>query len=801
MSILFDVVRATRRLRRSVGNTVLGVLILGLALGSAAALIAVVRASLLEPLPYGHPEELVALWEVNRPRNDNHNVVSPANFLDWRDRATSFSDMALYTWTGVALTGEGTPERISGRAVTPNTFDLLNVKPILGRLFTSADADSGAVPTMLLSYGLWQRRFGGKSEVVGKTVTTESGVAQIIGVMPKSFLQLGSEEYWEPFRLNQSMRIRRGRYTMALARLKPGKTLADAQSEMSRIGVALEQENTGFNSGWGVRVMPLREDVIGSVGKPLMLLLGAVGLVLLIAASNLGNLLLVQADARRRDFAVQRAMGASRARVTFGWMVECSLLAVGGAAAGAVFAWWAVELAPRFAGEVPRIGNAHLDGPLLAGMVVAALGLGVLLGFASIMGALKGDPGATLRSATDRILGGVATRRFRAVLVAGQFALAVVLLHGAGLMLRSLSRLQEVKPGFEPKGVLTADLSLPDSRYSDHARQLQFFDQLLERLRRDREVVSVALVNFLPFAGRGAGTTFRVTDRPEPAPGQTPVAGIRIADRSYFETMEIPLVAGRGFSPADRADAPPVVVVSQQLAREQWPGQSAIGKRLKVDYGHPDTELEVVGVVGDVLHERLDGKPGATIYYPETQFVTSSLTIVLRTRGDPAALAPLINSAVRELDPQLPIESMQPLSARLGDSLAGRRSSLLLLGSFAVIAVVLAAVGIYGVLSQIVRLRTREIGIRLALGSSPSRELNSVLRGSLALVGIGSVVGLIGAAAASFSLRAFLFAVPAGDPVTVTVVLLGLIATAVVASLLPARRAASVDPAVALRSE
>jgi len=801
MAFLFELERAVRRLRRSLGNTVLGAIILGLALGSSVALIAVVRATLLEPLPYGHPDELVALWEANRPRGDDHNVVSPANFLDWRDRATSFSDLALYTWTGVALTGDGAPERLSGRAVTPNLFGLLGVRPALGRDFVRADADSGAVPTLMLSWGLWQRRFGGDPDIVGRMAPTESGLAQVIGVMPRNFLPLGTEEYWEPFRLTETMRIRRGRYTMALGRLRPGRTVADAQAEMSRVGQALEQEFSSFNAGWGVRVIPLRDDVVGPVERPLVLLLGAVGLVLLIAASNLGNLMLVQADARRRDFAVQRAMGASRGRVISAWVMECVLLSLAGAATGAVFALWAVELAPRFGGDVPRMANARLDPLLLGGLALGAALLGAVLGFASILGALRGDPGRTLRTAGDRIQGSVASRRFRALLVAGQFALAVVLLHGAGLMLRSLARLEAVKPGFEPRGVLTAELNLPSSRYPDGARQLQFFDQLFARLRRDPAVLSAGGVNFLPFTSPGAATAFLPTDRPPPPEGKGPVAAIRIAEPDYFRAMRIPLRAGRGFTQADRADAPPVVLVSEQLAREQWPQESPIGKRITVQYGHPAAQVEVVGVVGDVLHDRLDGQSRATIYYPAAQFATGGLTVVLRTEGDPAALAPLITSVVREMDPLLPVESIQPLSARLGDSLAGRRSSLLLLGAFAAIAVLLAAVGIYGVLSQVVRLRTREIGIRLALGSSPQRELGSVLRGSLLLVGCGALAGLLGAAAASLSLRAFLYAVPPGDPVTITLVLLGLACTAVIASLLPARRAARVDPAIALRSE
>jgi putative ABC transport system permease protein len=431
---------------------------------------------------------------------------------------------------------------------------------------------------------------------------------------------------------------------------------------------------------------------------------------------------------------------------------------------------------------------------------LAAALLGMVLGLGSILGVLRGDPGAALRASGNRVQGGRASRRLRSVLVAGQFALAVVLLYGAGLLLRSLARLAEVNPGFEPRGVLTAEISLPGNRYSE-PRQLQFFDQLLQTLRRDPSVVAVGAVNFLPFASPGAATGYHPTDRPPPEAGQEHSAAIRVADAGYFPAMEIPLVTGRSFTPADRGDAPPVVLVSRQLASDEWPNQSPLGKRLKVSYGSPDQEVQVVGVVGDVLHDALDGPPRATIYYPQSQLVSGSLTLVLRTRGDPASLAPLINARVRELDPLLPVESMQPLAERLAGSLDSRRSSLVLLGVFAAIALVLAAVGIYGVLSQVVRLRTREIGIRLALGSSPERELRSVLHRSLLLVGLGTAAGLAGAAAASVSLRSFLFDIPAADPLTIGSVLLGLGLTAIVASLIPARRASRVDPAIALRSD
>lgn len=800
MSILTDLARAGRRLRRSPGATLLGALILALALGACGALVSVVRATLLAPLPYAQPGSLVALWETKPLNHADHNVVRPGNFLEWRDRARSFSDLALYTWSSAVLTGEGLPERVRGRAVSANLFDLLGVQPALGRGFAASDAEPNAAPTMLLSWGLWQRRFGGRTDVVGQVVQTESGPVEVVGVMPKGLLPLGQEEYWEPFRLEESMRSRGGRYTMVLGRLAPGVTLAQAQEEMTRIGRQLEAEFPGFDAGWGVRVMSLHEDVAGSVTRPLTLLLVAVLLLLLIAATNLGNLLLVRADARRRDFAVARAMGASRARVVSTWMLECMLLTLLGAGAGILLAWWGLAAAPLVGRDIPRIASARLDLPLAAALAGVALLLGALLGYASVHGALRGDPSDTLRGA-DRVVGGRASRRFRAILVSGQIAVTLVLLHGAGLLLRSFERLNAVRPGFDPERVLTAGFSLPSSRYGDDPRRLAFYDQFRARLAQLPGVTGVGGVSFLPLSGAGVRSSFTPTDRPAPRDGEAPSADIRVVDEGYFTAMAIPLRAGRGFRPEDRAGALPVVLVSEQLARAQWPGQSPIGKRITVEYGTPSQELEVAGVVGDVLSEGLDAPPIPTVYYPLRQLVSGDLNFVIRTTGDPAALAPAVLALAKELDPLLPVQSLQPFTSRLGESLAGRRTSLLLLGGFALSAMLLAAVGLYGLLSQLVRLRWREIGIRLALGSTPAREQGAVLGSAARLLLAGAGVGVAGALAAGTALRAFLFAVPAYDPLTAALVLAGLVLVGLLASVVPARQASRVDPATVLRGD
>lgn len=800
MTVLTDLTRAARRLRRSPGATLLGVLILALALGASGALVAVVRATLLAPLPYDHPEAIVALWETNRPHHADHNVVRPGNFLEWRDRARSFSDLAVYTWASAVFTGEGQPERVRGRAVSPNLFGLLGVRAAAGRGFEERDVAPGAAHTMVLSWGLWQRRFGGRADAIGKIVETEDGPVEIVGVMPKTMLPLGAEEYWEPFRLDPVMRTRGGRYTMVLARLAPGVTLAQAQEEMTRIGGDLEREFPAFDAGWGVRVMPLHDDVVGTVTRPLTLLLLAVLLLLLIATSNLGNLLLVRADARRRDFAVARAMGASRAQVIGSWMLECILLALLGAAGGGLLAWWGLAAAPLMAQDIPRIAAARLDLPLAAALAGVALLLGAVLGFGSVHGALRGDPSETLR-ASNRVLGGRASQRFRALLVTGQVALTLVLLHGAGLLLRSFERLNAVRPGFEPTGVLTAGFSLPANRYGDETRRLEFYDRLRTRLAETPAVTGVGGVSFLPFSGAGVATTFKPTDRPAPPDGQAPVADIRVVDEGYFSAMAIPLRLGRGFTPEDRSGSLPVVMVSEALAKAEWPGESPIGKRITVEYGSPQQELEVVGVVGDVLSQGLDAPPSATVYYPLRQLVGGDLTVVIRTAGDPGALAPAVLAIAKELDPLLPVQSLQPYTSQLGDSLAGRRTSLFLLGGFALAATLLAAVGLYGLLSQLVRLRWREIGIRLALGSTPAREQGAVLGNAARLLLGGAVLGVAGAVAAGSVLRAFLFSVAPADPLTALLTLAGLALVGLVASVLPARQASRVDPATVLRGE
>lgn len=799
-TFLTDVARAGRRLRRTPAATMLGALILALALGACGALVAVVRATLLAPLPYQHPESIVALWETNRPNNADHNVVRPGNFLEWRDRAKSFSDLAVYTWASSVLTGDGAPERVRGRAVSPNLFPLLGVAPAAGRGFEARDVEPGAAPTMLLSWGLWQRRFGGRADAIGKTVETERGPVEVIGVMPKTLLPLGAEEYWEPFRLDPVMRTRGGRYTMVLARLAPGVTLARAQGEMTGIAAQLEREFPAFDAGWGIRVMPLHDDVVGSASRPLTLLLLAVLLLLLIATSNLGNLLLVRADARRRDFAVARAMGASPARVIGTWILECVLLALLGAAGGVLLAWWGLAAAPLLAHDLPRIANARLDLPLAAALAGVALLLGAGLGFGSVQGALRGDPSETLR-ASNRVLGGRTSQRFRALLVTGQVALTLVLLHGAGLLLRSFDRLNAVRPGFEPAGVLTAGFSLPTSRYGDDTRRLEFYDQLRARLERTPAVSAVGGVSFLPFSGAGVATSFKPTDRPAPPDGQAPVADIRVVDEGYFKTMAIPLRLGRGFSAEDRSGSPPVVMVSEALAKAEWSGQSPIGKRITVDYGAPQQELEVVGVVGDILSEGLDAPPRATVYYPLRQLVSGDLNVVIRTAGDPGALAPAVLAIAKELDPLLPVQSLQPFTAQLGETLTGRRTSLLLLGGFALSAMLLAAVGLYGLLSQLVRLRWREIGIRLALGSTPAREQQAVLANAGRLLLGGAVLGVAGALAAGTALRAFLYSVAPADPLTAVTVLAGLALVGLAASVLPARQASRVDPATVLRGD
>ena len=801
--MLQDLRYALRALTKSPGFTAVAILTLTLGIGANTAIFTVVNSLLLTPLPYRQPERLAILWESQSAHPRGTNVVSPANYLDWKDRATTFSDLAALTWSNLTFTGE-LPELVQGRAVTPNFFELLGVAPERGRVFTADEARPGGPRVILLSDGLWRRRFGGDPAIVGRAVPIAGGSATVLAVMPPTLRPMpwGDEEYWEPFRLSAGDRVRGGRYAMVVGRLRAGATYDRAHAELSGIAHALEQEYPGFNTGWTVNLVSLTDQVVGSARTTLLVLTGAVALVLLIACANVANLLLGRAVGRQREIAVRTALGASRWRVARQVLVESVLLSLAGGVAGALLAVWGVGLlvAAR-PSDVPRLAEVGVDARVLAATIAVSLLVGLACGLPSALGDATRTVASVLRSASIRATAARATLRFRGGLVVGQVSLALVLLAGAGLLVRSLQKLESVDPGFDPAHLLTVSLDLPAGTYSDPARQAGFYSQLLERVRGLPGVDAAGAVNLLPLTGQNSATGFSIVGRPAPAPGQGPVADIRVADLDYFHAMRIPLRRGRTPTEADRPGSPPVIVVNETLARLIWPGEDPIGQRVKVNWIESSPEAAVIGVVGDVHGAGLDGDIRPTIYYPQAQRPSGSMWLVIRHAGEPATLTTAVRAAVREIDRNLPVPTGLTMYARLVRSMSDRRYPMLLLSLFAALAVLLSAVGLYGVLAYAVSQRTAEIGIRMALGAQVRDVVRLVVTQGLRVVALGVAIGLGGAVATTRVLRSLLYGVAATDPPTLLAVALGLLGVAALAAYLPVRRATKVDPMMALRYE
>jgi putative ABC transport system permease protein len=802
-TFLNDLRYAARSLRRSPGFVIAAVATLALGIGANSAIFSVVNAVLMRPLPYPDPDNLVLVWERNIPRQHETNVVNPQNYLDWHDRAKSFSGLALLAWSQLTFTGDS-PEIIQGRAVTANFFEVMGLPLALGRGFTDAEALPGGPSVIVLSDGLWRRRFGADPGIIGRSVPVAGGSAMVLGVAPPALgpMPWGREQYWEPFRIDPSDRARGGRYALVVGRLAPGVTRERAQTEMSGISASLEREYPDFNTGWSSNVVQLKDQVVGSSRRALLLLLGAVSMVLLIACANVGNLMLSRATARQREVAIRTALGASRWRLIRQALLESVLLAAVGGAVGLLLAIWAVDLlvsaGPQ---DIPRLGEIGVDPRVFAVTAGISLVVGILFGLPAALGDVHADLTSGLKGESPRTTATLSATRFRGALVVAQMALALILLAGAGLLIRSLQQLASVDPGFDPANVLTVSVDLPEATYGDSARQTAFFDQLRDRVKALPGVADVGAVNFLPLTAPGSSTGIHLMDRPEPPQGQENIADIRYADPGYFTTMRIPLRRGRNSNTADGPKAPPVVLINEKMARQFWPTGDAIGQRLKIDMWKPDDVVEVIGVVGDLHPNTLDDEIRPMIYYPLSQEPQRSLTLVIRHASGVNGLGAQVRAAVREIDRGVPLTDVATMNARLNESMADRRYPMLLLAGFAALAVILASVGIYGVLSYTVGQRTREIGVRMALGARRGDVLRMVLGGGIRLTLIGVVLGAVGAAIAGRALGKLLYGITPTDPVTFAAVALLLTAIAAVACYLPARRATRVDPMVALRTE
>ncbi len=806
----FDVKYALRMLFKRPLFSAIIVLTVALGIAATTTAFSVVNAVLIEPLPYPSPEQLVYVWEHNLPRAQDRNVVSPANFIAWIERQPGvFSSIAAFGASSATVTGDGEPERIGLVQSTAALFPMLGATPLHGRLYVEGEDRQGAPAVVVLGESFWRRRFGGDPGVVGDEIMLNDRQFTIVGVMPASFqLQVptsfgfsGATDAWAPIQISEQHRTWSGRYLQVLARLGPGITVQVAQDRMAELAQRLEAEFPERQAGWTVNVLPVRDQIVGDVSLALIVIFGAVLLVLLIACANVANLLLTRATERQQEVAVRAALGAGRRRLARQLVVESVTLAVFGGLTGVLLATWGVSALIALAPDIPRLDGVGLDLPVLGFALGATLFTGLLFGLAPAVHVLRSDIANWLRGRGGE--GGRRdARRTRDALVIAEIALSLILLVGAGLLIRSLARLIDVGVGFDTAQLFTGTIDLPGARYADgEPPSIQFFEQLVDRVQAIPGVEAASAITFAPLTGPGSATSFRALDRPPPEAGEDPVADIRWVHRDYHRTMDIPLLRGRLFDRQDGPGAPLRVVISEAMQRELWPDADALGRFIEMEWG--DTLVaEIIGVVGDVRHNGPGDAPRSMIYWNHEQFEAfNMMTLVVRASGDPLALAPAIRNEIRQLDPTLPMYGLGTMEQLLADALKRARFAAFSLGVFATLALALALIGIYGVMSYVTGRRIQEFGVRLALGADPAQMIRLVVRHGMMLVAIAVAVGTAGALALTRIMQRMLFEVGAGDAPTYMLMASLIALTALAACWVPARRASAVNPIVAMRTE
>ena len=812
--IFQDLRYAVRQLRKSPGFTAVAAITLALGIGANSAIFSVVNGALLRPLAFREPSRLVHVWHVPPAKSFPGMTtfsVSAANYLDWQSQNQVFENMAIYTYHGFTLTGGEKPEQVDASAVSSNFFETLGVPPMLGRVFSTQEDRPGRSNVVVLSHRFWQEHFGSNPDIVGHNINIDGQSSLVAGVMPTSFRYPDFAQVWTPMAWTDKERAVRGEhhYTV-VARLKSGIALKQAQAAMNTISSRLEQLYPEDNKGWGAVVVPLHDDLVSDVRPALLVLLGAVAFVLLIACVNVANLALAKTLSRRKEIAIRTALGASSARVLRQILSETVLLALAGGAIGLIYAGFGVRLIMAFlADKLPHSVEVGLDLPVLGFTAIISILTGIIAGVLPALRLTKADVNQGLKQGLGRTDSDSGGHRTRSVLVVAEVALSLVLLIGAGLMIRSFQQLHGVKPGFESHGVLTMTAAVSRAKFPLPAQQINFFEQVLQRVRTLPGVESAGVIDDIPLNQNGSHQPIAIEGRPVVAMSEQPEVDVRLISPGYMGAMRIPIVRGRDFGDTDVAGRPGAILLSASMAQHFWPGEEPIGKRLTLTF-FPDVVREVVGVVGDVKIDGLDQvRPSTILYMPLAQTSAPAtggwnsfpMTLVVRSATNPTGIVSAVTNAVHQVDREIPVRDILTMDDLVTNSISQQRFNMLLLGAFAGLALLLAAIGIYSVLSYSVKRRVQEIGIRLALGARIGDVLRMVIVEGMKPTLLGVVLGTVGALAMGHVLASLVYGVKPTDPLTFLVVAVLLATIALFATIIPAYRAAKVDPLVALRYE
>jgi putative ABC transport system permease protein len=798
-----DLRYGARMLLKQPGFTLIAVLTLALGIGANTAIFSVVNGVLLRALPFAEPERILSVWATDAKRGQDRRGVSYPNFADWQAQQTAFERFAAFEGTSATLTGAGTPEQLRGLNASHDLFPLLGVQPLLGRWFSEQEAQANDATAVVISAGLWQRRFGADPQMLARAITLDGQPAVVVGIMPASFrFPLDASRPAEFWKLLKPDEERGNNHLSVVARLKPGLTMTQAQAEMNTVASRLTAQHPDFNTGRGIRLIGMQQDLTRNVRRALLVLLASVGCVLLIACANVANLLLARVAGRQKEIAVRTALGATRGRVIRQLLVESLLLAGAGGAAGLMLAAWALAgLRPLIPRTVPLAQTVALDWRVLGVALALSCLTGIVFGLMPALQASNAGLTTALKEEGRGLTGGAQRSRTRATLVVVEIALSLMLLVGAGLLMRSFLQLLNVNPGFNPERVVAFHFALPEARYGEPNQWTAFYQQLSEHVAALPGVETVSVGDPIPLSGGVSSASIIIEGQPPMTAAERPKVGLHFIGQDYLRALGIPLRTGRAFDRGDHHEAPKVMLVSETFVRRFFPNENPLGKSVNVGIGD-DFTCQIVGVVGDVRGSSLEAEPGAECYFSSPQYPLPEMSLIVRTAAtDPTSIVPAVRKEVERMDAELAISDLLTLNDLAAAAVAPQRFNLLMLGLFAGLALLLAAIGIYSVMAYAVTQRTHEIGIRLALGAQPATVLKLILGQGMSLAGIGVGIGLLASLALTRLMKTLLFGVSATDPLTLIGVAAALTLVALLACWIPARRATKVDPLVALRNE